>query len=234
MSFEDPGNYFVVFDDANQLSNLSAILETLYSCCVGHSYKILLTVRDYAVDKVKEALNKTVQYATISLKAMTDDQIKEMVQRYYGILNQKYLDRIAAIADGNPRLAMLAGRIAITENTLESIKDVTDLYDQYYGPALRDSGVENNKTNLICAGIVAFLGVLHLDQIKPIYDMLEGKGISSDQFISSVYDLHYAEVVDVYYDKAVKTSDQCLADYILKYVFFDYKLLSLKEMILVE
>ena len=233
MSFEDPGNYFVVFDDANQLSNLSAILETLYSCCVGHSYKILLTVRDYAVDKVEEALNKTVQYATISLKAMTDDQIKEMVQRYYGILNQKYLDRIAAIADGNPRLAMLAGRIAITENTLESIKDVTDLYDQYYGPALRDSGVENNKTNLICAGIVAFLGVLHLDQIKPIYDMLEGKGISSDQFISSVYDLHYAEVVDVYYDKAVKTSDQCLADYILKYVFFDYKLLSLKEMILV-
>ncbi|MFQ9704831.1 MAG: hypothetical protein ACLR0U_28415 [Enterocloster clostridioformis] len=39
------------------------------------------------------------------------------------------------------------------------------------------------------------------------------------------------EIVDICNDKAVRFSDQCLSNYLLKYIFFDKKLLSLSEMI---
>lgn len=43
--------------------------------------------------------------------------------------------------------------------------------------------------------------------------------------------LHEMEIVDIYNDKAVRFSDQCLSNYLLKYIFFDKKLLSLSEII---
>jgi len=43
--------------------------------------------------------------------------------------------------------------------------------------------------------------------------------------------LHEREIVDICNDKAVRFSDQCLSNYLLKYIFFDKKLLSLSEMI---
>ena len=46
-----------------------------------------------------------------------------------------------------------------------------------------------------------------------------------------LYQLHNYEIVDIYKDKAVKISDQCLANYILYYVFIKNKWMKLSEMI---
>ncbi len=232
MTFEDPGSYFVIIDDANQLSDLDMIIRLFNLFPSDHIYKILITVRDYAKERVGEILNKIVRYDLIELHPLTDDEIGKLIKQHFGTLNQKCLDRIVVISDGNPRIAMLAGKTAMEANTLDSIRDVSDLYDAYYGSALRESTIPENSTRLISAGIVAFLGVIHLEHIVPIYKMLESKGISETVFRAAMQELHSAEMVDISHDTAVKISDQCLADYILKYVFCDRKLISLGEMIL--
>ena len=232
MALEDPGNYFLIIDDANQISNFAMIVDLLNALPDDHSYKVLITVRDYAKSQVMETLANKAHYDSIELHTLTDNEISELVKQHFGILNQKYLDRIAEISDGNPRIAMLAGKIALETNQLDSIKDVSTLYDTYYGAALRESSIPEDSIRLICAGIVAFLGVIHLDHIDPIYTMLDAKGITKDQFKAAMYELHSAELVDIYYDTAVRISDQCFADYILKYVYYDKKLIPLGEMIL--
>ena len=232
MTFEDPGSYFVIIDDANQLSNLSNILSLFNSLSEDHTYKILITVREYAKEIVRDVLEKNTKYDTIELHALTDDEIRELVRQHFGILNQKYLDRIAEISDGNPRIAMLAGKTAKETDEFDSIKDVTALYDAYYGAALSESGISEDSTRLICAGVVAFLGIIHLDHIGPIYQMLKTKGITEDEFRHEMHNLHSAELVDICHNTAVRISDQCLADYVLKYVFYDKKLIRLGEMIL--
>lgn len=232
MALEDPGNYIIIIDDANQLSNLAMIVDLLNALPDDHSYKVLITVRDYAKSQVTEILANKVHYDLIELHALTDDEISELVKQHFGILNQKYLDRIAEISNGNPRIAMLAGKTAKDTNELDSIRDVSGLYDAYYGAALRESNILEDITRLICVGIVAFLEVIHLDHLDSIYRLLEVKGITQIQFKEAMHELHAVEMVDIYYDTAVKISDQCFADYILKYVFYDRRIIPLGEMIL--
>ena len=43
--------------------------------------------------------------------------------------------------------------------------------------------------------------------------------------------MHELEIVDIYFDKAVKFSEQCFANFILKYTFYDKKIISLSAMI---
>jgi hypothetical protein len=52
--------------------------------------------------------------------------------------NHLYLDRIVDIAQGNPRLAVMAAQVAKDSNTLKSIRDVSELYDQYYSSIKSD------------------------------------------------------------------------------------------------
>ena len=63
------------------------------------------------------------------------------------------------------------------------------------------------------------------------YQFLQEKGLNRDSFIENIRMLHEREIVDICNDKAVRFSDQCLSNYLLKYIFFDKKLLSLSEMI---
>jgi len=228
---EKPGSYFLVVDDANQISNLAIIIDYVNKQHLGYSVKIIITVRDYAIDKVKYSLGQLTAYDIINVKPFSDDQIKELVRKSLGILNENYLDRIVHIAEGNSRMAILAGKIACQANRLDSINDVTQLYEEYYGRVLHDSALQSNTQLLISAGIIAFLNSLHLDKLEALNDLFINNGLSAESFISAMYKLHELEIVDIYHDKAVRVSEQCFSNFVLKYVFYDKKLLSLSGMI---
>jgi hypothetical protein len=56
-------------------------------------------------------------------------------------------------------------------------------------------------------------------------------GISNKLFVDNAYQLHELELVDIYNDKAVKISDQCLSNYMLKYVFIIKKIIPYSVMV---
>lgn len=231
MYFCHPGSYFIVVDDANQITNLRLIVDLLNRNGPDFSYKLLLTVRDYALEKVKRTLSSSIQYKEVNIAKFKDDDVKTLMTKQYGILNPHYLDRIVAISEGNPRIAMMAGKLSADANRLDVINDTTDLFTEYYGPVLSASGLETDSALLATAGVAAYLGALHVDRIEPVLPILASVGVDEDTFIENILRLSYLEIVDIYHDKAVRFSEQCFANYILKYVFFDKKVLPLSEMI---
>lgn len=226
-----PGNYFLFIDDANQLSGLQHIIRYVTMKPEGYNVRVLITVRDYALQKVINDIREITSYESINIKVFTDDEIKELLKVSLGILNQDYHERIIRIAEGNARIAVLAGKVAFNSNRLDSINDASQLYEDYYGVSLADNQLLANKNMCITAGVVAFLEAIHLEHIDALLPFLQEKGLSRDDFIENVRILHELEIVDICNDKAVRFSEQCLSNYLLKYVFFDKKLLSLSKMI---
>ena len=226
-----PGNYFLFIDDANQLSGLQHIIRYVNMKPEGYNVKILITVRDYALQKVINDVREITSYEIVNINVFSDNEIKELLETSLGILNLDYQERIIRIAEGNARIAILAGKVACNSNRLESIDDVSQLYEDYYGSTLEDNQLLVNKNLCITAGIIAFLEAIHLEHIEALLPILQENGLCRDSFIENIRMLHEQEIVDICNDKAVHFSEQCLSNYLLKYVFFDKKLLSLSKMI---
>lgn len=229
--FEKPGNYCVVVDDANQISQLGHITEYVHKKSYGYHVKIIITVRSYALEQVKKSLNGAVPFKEVIIGALSNDEIKSIVKDHFGIVNFHYLDRIAQIAEGNARIAILAGKIAVDANRLDSISDASDLYEDYFGRAFQDANLEEDIQLQITAGVLAFLNTAHLDHLDPIVPVLSDSGLDISSLKSCIYKLHKMELVNVCHDKAVAISDQCFANFILKYVFCDKKTISLAGML---
>lgn len=229
--FEKPGNYFVFIDDANQLTELEHIIEYVNKADSGYNVHILMTVRDYAVPKVKADINGIIYYDVIKINPFSDEEITTLMKNHYGIQNTYFLERIVQIAEGNARIAMLTGKIACDKNSLDAINDVSDLYQNYYGKALQELGVASNIKLLVSAGIMAFLNAIHLDHIDSIIPILEEKSITIEDFKHNLHILHENEIVDICNDKGVRFSEQCMSNFVLKYVFFDKKVIKLSSMI---
>ena len=229
--FEKPGDYFAFVDDANQLSELEHVIEYANKSDAGYRVRILMTVRDYAVSKVRSDIRGIVHYEIVPITPFSDKEITSLAKKHYGIQNSNCLERIAQIAEGNARIAMLAGRIACDANRLDAISDVSGLYVNYFGRVLHETGIDSNNNLLVSAGIMAFLNAIHLDYIDPILPILNMKGLSKSDFIENLHILHEHEIVDICNDKGVRFSEQCMANFVLKYVFFDKKVISLSAMI---
>lgn len=228
---DKPGNYFLFIDDANQLSGLQHIIRYTTMKPEGYNVKILITVRDYALQKVTKDVREIASYESVNISAFTDDEIKKLLESALGITNPDYQERIIRIAEGNSRIAILAGKVACSSSRLDSINDVSQLYEDYYGSSLEKHQLLIDNNMCIAAGIVAFLEAIHLEHIDSLLPILQEKGLCRDSFIENISKLHEQEIVDIFNDKAVRFSEQCLSNYLLKYVFFDKKLLSLSAMI---
>ena len=228
---ETPGRYVLVVDDANQLSGLQHVAQYVLRQADGYHVKILITVRDYAISKVKDEIGGITSFEILPLTLLSDEQIQQLIKQELGIQNDNYLSRIARLAEGNARIAMLAGKLASDANRLDSIDDITQLYSVYYSTALADAGLENDKQLLATAGLIAFLRTLHIDYIDPLEPVLAQCQLTKEVFVENLYALHKLEIVDICNDKAVRFSEQCLANYILKYVYCDTKIISLQAMI---
>lgn len=227
-----PGNYFLFVDDANELSSgLQHILEYATGKNPEYNVRILITVRDYAAESVYRVAKPIVSYATVNVPAFSDEQIKKLVQENYSITNLDYLERIIRIAEGNARIAMLAGSIAKRENRIQSIEDLTSLFADYYGSALQEKGLIVNRKLMIAAGIAAFLSPFDCKRIDSILPVLQKCSLSQDDFVEKLYELHEREIVEIHYSQIVRFSEQCLGNYILKRVFVDDKYICLSEMI---
>lgn len=149
-------------DDANELTGLHLVLELL-SRTDKHIRKIILTVRNYAMEQV---LNKVYEFdkpEVLRIGLLKDEEIKALIKNTYSINDFAYLRRIADIAQGNARLAMPAEKVAAETGQLESIQDAAVLYEHYY--ARQFGAITCSETGIVSAGILAFFQALRLDNL---------------------------------------------------------------------
>ena len=220
--FQKNGRYIILIDDANQISNLKTYLEFLRDR--SDNIKLIITVRKYALEDVSAKADAVMKNKLIQIEKLNETEIEEMIANSYD-LNTYALDKISGLSNGNPRIAFLAGKYASETNSISAINNISELYKNYYGTFLKEQDIDENL--LKCAGIVAFIKRINLDHLPKIKDLLECCNITTDDFTSGIHKLHDLEIIDIYKDKGVKYSDQCLSDFILYDVFIEKKIISL-------
>ncbi len=229
--FSDTGDFLIFVDDANRISGFQYIVQLLQTKRNDQNFKIIVTVRDYALDKIREICQPISGVSEITIKPFTDEEIKILLKDEFEIINHLYLDRIVDIAQGNPRIAVMAAQVAKDSNTLESIRDVSELYDKYYSSIKSDLDALADRDILKVAGIVAFFRNVDRTNDNLMSDIKGIFGISSDDFWEASKKLHDIEVLDMFENEVVKISDQVLSTYLFYLVFFKEKLIDFSILI---
>jgi hypothetical protein len=114
----------------------------------------------------------------------------------------------------------MAAAVAKQENTLESINDVSSLYDEYYRSIRRDLEELGNENLLKAAGIVAFFRTVDCSNKEMMRVIEVAFGIPQEVFWKAVHRLHDLELLDMHENEVVRTSDQVLAIYLFYLAFF--------------
>ena len=229
-SIEPDKKYIAFVDDANELAELQFVLAYLQNNSEKKIEKIIITVRDYARKDVLEKILDYEKPEIIKIGALDDDEIRKLIQTCYGISNGFYMDRIVTIAEGNSRIAMLAGKLLLETGKLESIMDASGLYANYYGKQI-DNILSSSKTEIYSAGIIAFLQSIRLDNLEKLSDVFFAVSLTADDFVKDIKHLYSIEIVDLCNEIAAKISDQSFSNFLIKYVFVDKKLIPLDLMI---
>ncbi len=218
--FTPPGSYLIFVDDANRVSGFTYVLQLLHSQGQDRRIKIVATVRDYALDRVREAARPYRNQREIEVQPLSDDEIKRFVSAEFNVRHHLYLERIADISKGTPRLAVMAARIAVRENTLQSIYDVSALYDEYFSSIQEDLKELGDASLLKAAGIMTFFRVVDRSNDEMMRAITGAFNISPEEFWKAAKRLHELELVDMYEDAVVRVSDQVLAVFLFYLAFF--------------
>lgn len=228
-----PDNYIILFDDANEMENIIGTLGYIHAYCDknGYNIKCILTIRGYAKNRIRKALAEQFRYNEFELLNWKIEDINRFLGEYFHIRNEKFLDQINNIANGNPRIAYMAGKLAVEEKSLLSIKDASELLTVYYENHLDKTEIGRNIKTAKVAWIIAFLGCVNLDDKNTIMPFLEKNDISLSEFEEYTKFLYEKEFVDIKLGKVITVADQCFSNYILYYVVFRKDCLAIDEII---
>lgn len=116
---------------------------------------------------------------------------------------------------------MMASRVVREQETLESIRDASELYHVYYRGVRSDLDELGHPDVRRTAGIITLLRVVDRSNAEQMEQISSAFGVPTDAFWEAVHSLHSIEVVDLYENEMVKVSDQVLATYLFYLAVFD-------------
>ncbi len=215
--FRKSGSFLILVDDANRVSRFEYVVDLLLHQREDQQIKVIATVRDYALSKIREEA-RTLEGFEARLEPFPDEQLKELITNEYGIRNYLYLNRIADIAHGNPRLAVMAAEVVKKKDSLSSIHDASSLYDAYFSSIREDlskAGADFKDTKLLkVAAVVSFFKAIDCANDEMMSDVENAFNLSPAVFWEASDRLHDLEIVDIYEDEVVRMSDQVLGTYL--------------------
>lgn len=223
-----PGNYLLFIDDANQATSLKYVMNFIISVPDGINIKVVMTVRDYAKNRVKSLVCEYIIPSEVPIKALKSEDVIKILDNNLGIKNADYLDRIIKIAKGNIRLAIMAGKMSIEKGYI-AINSAIDIFKNYYGKIIDSKELNDEMVNSLFA--IALLGPLRFKESKIALQILEAVNININRFIEVCHDLNSKELIDMYQDEVVKVSDQSFGNYIIEYVLIEKKTISVLKLL---
>lgn len=222
------GNYILFVDDANRIDRFNQLIG-FYSEQREGKLKIIVTVRDYALQEIM-SLCRGVEPKPVDVFKFSDEQIKDIIESF-GILNPDYQEPIINIAAGNPRLAIMATKLAKEEQDIGALDDVSELFERYFSTFVDDDGEFTKPINIKCLGLIAFFYTLPYkkkDIITPILSQFE---IDYHDFINAIDKLDTLELVELQYEY-VKIPEQNLSTFFFYKAFIENELLSFETLLI--
>ena len=210
-----PGQQVLVLaDDANRVSPYFRALLAEQLTRPAGTLKVMATVRDYAREAVQKAAAKN-PHTVIEVKPLTDEAIKELLSAEpYGIKNENYVRRIQELSDGRPRLAIMSADIAHKTQRLQSLHNVSDIYEGYFGPILKELTTRQNSLLGKVLALIYFFRIVRQDNTELAQEIEAAFSITPAQFWEAAQELHDAELAEIHEDHIAKTADQILGSYV--------------------
>ena len=207
--------YLIFVDDINELINPKILLDYLTN---DSKIKLIFTIRNYAKESVLNNINEiTSSVFSMEIKKISDKEIKEFLIQNMEIKNERYISKIQEIAQGNTRIAYMAGKLAIKTQNLNSVSNATELYSRYYEKYLQETDIIKNRNLCKTLGIVSITRKLDLENNNLITFFLNFFEISNKEFENSIYELEKLEILEIYRKRIVLMNEQCLANYMIYY-----------------
>ncbi len=228
--FSKSGRYIIFIDDANTLNQFNLLIDFLLDKTEQHSFKIIVTVRDYAKHKVIEEAKKCT-YSEFHISSLSDSDICKILEDKYQITNTLWTERITSISKGNPRLAVMLALSAIKRQSVTSLRNVADVYNEYFSPIILHTGLNSDEKLLRVAASIAFFKHIDKTNVKQLSLATKLANVDERVFWGKAQVLHELELADLHSDELVKISDQILATYLCYLVFFKKKLIPFSEIL---
>ena len=223
-------HYALLVDDANELTNIEYITSYIVPNDDSIDVKAVFTVRDYAREKVIADLSYRTQFKVKKLAPIKNDTMVSIIKSFFNDFTNEAAEYIARISEGNPRIALMAAQCAHEGKSLEAISNAEQIFDLYYKRIIESQRFWSNVAFIKTAAIISIISIIDLNNVASLVPILNDCGISEAAFREAALDLHQTEIVDIYKNRAVKVSDQCFANYLVKWALFDKKYFSLKTL----
>ena len=224
---EAPDPVLLFVDDVNRVSeNQVNLLLEKFLHKQGPKRKLLLTARDYSIDELNSLLSG-YRYGSVTVSGFSDDEIKAIIQdEPFRIANTSYQEMILRIADGNPRLAIMASQLALEKQSLSALHNVSDLFALYYSRVTKDVPFISEDSCVKILGLLGFFHHIDFSEEERISLLLATFNLSKSVFLETCARLNEKELVNIQYD-VVRISEQNLGLYFFWKAFFEKGLLSL-------
>lgn len=229
--FSGEENYLIFIDDVNRISYvLQYIIDLFPQKIASNQIKLVLTLRSYAKDKIADTFKKYTNFSTLDIyiPCFQNREIEIFMKSEFNIENNRYLEQIAKVSEGNPRLAAMMGKVINETDNIETIRDVSNIYEQYFSSIQEDIFQEENHTLLQVTAIIAFYWYIDKKDETQVSQITHIFGLSMEEFWRCILILHTYEIVDIYENEVAKVSDQILATYLFYEAVFKRKLLPIK------
>lgn len=225
-------DYVVMIDDANRQSeNLLQILGHYKGHRKG-KLKIIITVRDYAFEYIKNKCSD-VTYSSLSINPLSDDHLKDILKSDdFKVTDILYVTRILEIAKGNPRLAIMAAKLAIKHQRLDPLYNLYDFYSYYFQSFITDIDVLNTPSTLKVLGLVSFFYTIDVSDKSFYNKLLLDFNITNQKFVEASSILERHELFESSSDNTtIRISDQMLSTYYFYKVFLHDRSLDFKTLL---
>lgn len=222
-------DYILFIDDANRIGHIKQIIG-FYNINRSGKLKIIVTVRDYAQNMIIE---NCIGFSSrlYKLNKLSDEHIIDIIQEQpFNILNFLYHKDILRIADGNPRLAIMAATLVNRERNINVLRNTSDLFDLYFNTFAKDINVLSSSGYIAILGVIAFFHAIPYKDRQIVFPILDKFNIEYSKFVDTVDFLNRIEVVDIKFDY-VKITEQNLSTYFFYKAFIKDNVLSFKTLL---
>lgn len=224
---ENDNKYLIFIDDINEMHRLKTFMDFINDKKENCEFKIIATVRDYVLENVMLKLKEFYMPKIYVINCMEDNQIKKIIEDIYLIKNLHYQEKILEVANGNPRIAVLAAK-GIAESKIKNLNSVIDIFQSYYFPIIKDKSL--TESDILILFLISLIGPIGLDNDKVI-EIINKFGFDKKVYIKTIQELSKLELVDYYEEKATKISDQNFGNYIIYKVLIEDKTITISNLI---
>lgn len=218
-------SYLIFIDDANRCARILDLV--INSILEGMTIHLILTVREYALHEIESVLNR-FNPKIDKIKPFEDTEIIDIL-RTVANFSRSAINKILSLALGNPRIALMAARVATETQTLKSIANSTEIFDQYFTNIIQDRQLFSSAKHLKCLGILSVFRAVDLSS-EEANNILQSFQINTQEFWESANNLEDIEFVEIDGD-LIRITEQNLQAYSFYKAFLLEKKLSIATLL---